>query len=177
MWGEPIGGWSMNQVRNPPTRPLRILVEYCFAGTAVFAIALFAMDAFGWLQWSTESFSIFLTNGGIVIWRDPEIVRGSFYAWEGWHFLAWPVGEPRGPTFWRPEFGVERWVIQLWPVIVVSIGCWLQLLILRWKHVNRVRSARTCDRCGYSLVGNESGVCPECGAVAERLGSVPMESS
>lgn len=30
-------------------------------------------------------------------------------------------------------------------------------------HYVRCRSRRVCVSCGYSLVGNESGMCPECG--------------
>jgi hypothetical protein len=40
-------------------------------------------------------------------------------------------------------------------------------LFTRWQNsLFRRASAAHCDRCGYSLIGNVSGRCPECGAVA-----------
>ncbi len=37
---------------------------------------------------------------------------------------------------------------------------------------DRARTNR-CMLCGYPLKGNESGICPECGSVAESSGSNP----
>lgn len=34
----------------------------------------------------------------------------------------------------------------------------------------RVRRIVACHRCGYDLLGNESGVCPECGRLIEAPG-------
>jgi hypothetical protein len=54
-------------------------------------------------------------------------------------------------------------------LIVVSffaVPCWLM-----YVHVTRpkLRAARgLCRMCGYSLIGNRSGVCPECGTPVAR---------
>ena len=36
-------------------------------------------------------------------------------------------------------------------------------VILRRRRRRRLRAAHVCLQCGYSLTGNVSGVCPECG--------------
>lgn len=48
--------------------------------------------------------------------------------------------------------------------VVVGLGIRMMLGALRWR--DRARNARPdnlCLRCGYSLIGNVSGICPECG--------------
>jgi hypothetical protein len=58
---------------------------------------------------------------------------------------------------------------------VVLVPLWLSWLFLTgitgwiiWK--NRCRLLGHCRHCGYSLTGNTSGVCPECGT---RVSSAP----
>jgi RNA polymerase subunit RPABC4/transcription elongation factor Spt4 len=96
--------------------------------------------------------------------------------------------EPEGPLRWsaRPSFELERnvsfWqkyrfrilpgpmnhppegtdtllVFPLWGLALV-LGAW-PLFSLR--RVFRTRQPGLCSNCGYSLTGNTSGVCPECG--------------
>jgi hypothetical protein len=39
---------------------------------------------------------------------------------------------------------------------------YLALLALRFVRARRIKPGH-CNQCGYSLTGNTSGVCPECG--------------
>ena len=50
-------------------------------------------------------------------------------------------------------------------LLVIALPAWLVFTRVRRK-VKRYTAARDslCVRCGYSLAGNASGVCPECGA-------------
>jgi len=53
--------------------------------------------------------------------------------------------------------------------IVAGLGIRMLLGALRWR--DRARKAppdNLCLHCGYSLIGNVSGICPECG---ERVSS------
>jgi hypothetical protein len=62
-----------------------------------------------------------------------------------------------------------RWWV---PISVLSVtALWLPLGLLRRAAVKRIRSRRhLCPGCGYSLRGNVSGSCPECGAAVGDAG-------
>ncbi len=50
------------------------------------------------------------------------------------------------------------WDVPLWPVIGIQIA-WLCWMLCCKRRID----AEGCAHCGYSLRGNVSGVCPECG--------------
>jgi hypothetical protein len=58
-------------------------------------------------------------------------------------------------------------------MLIFLIPFWL-LPPLMW-YAKRRRTTKTnpdvCIRCGYSLIGNVSGVCPECGTPTGKVGS------
>lgn len=66
------------------------------------------------------------------------------------------------PTYYRSNSGETN----------ISIPYWIPLLLSGGAFVFFHRKARRlpgyCAKCGYSLIGNTSGVCPECGTAAER---------
>jgi len=56
-----------------------------------------------------------------------------------------------------------------WSAIVLGTGLVSWLCVYRFRKRNRLATAaikNLCRKCGYSLAGNVSGVCPECGAPA-----------
>jgi predicted amidophosphoribosyltransferase len=57
--------------------------------------------------------------------------------------MSGPAGLPGG--------GFAAWICGLWPD---GSGC---------EQVERVLGLYRCRKCGYSLIGNTSGICPECG--------------
>lgn len=67
-------------------------------------------------------------------------------------------------VFWRPEL-LPWWVHAFFAVLAALIisSC------RAWLHKGR-RASRTgcCRECGYTLTGNVSGVCPECGTRVAR---------
>ena len=72
----------------------------------------------------------------------------------------------RGAVGWRgmTEFLLSDLLIVAVFVVLVT-AC---IADYRWRHDHRVRKRREkglCTRCGYSLTGNTSGVCPECGTL------------
>src|SRR5262249_25058029 len=69
--------------------------------------------------------------------------------------------------------GSDRWILRcripMWePILVLAGLMWWAAL---WRRRNRQKSQFACARCNYSLTGNVSGVCPECGG---KISAVPM---
>lgn len=62
--------------------------------------------------------------------------------------------------------------VPLWPVVVINAIATLWLAF-NWP----ARRTRECIECGYSLIGNTSGACPECGYVISDLASQKSNSS
>src|SRR6476646_10429731 len=81
-------------------------------------------------------------------------------------------GRPRGLT---PSEDRQRKLNPLLGAIAFATPpfLWAYLIALRLRDwtVRRYRmKSELCTGCGYSLTGNTSGVCPECGAVAGKVG-------
>lgn len=70
--------------------------------------------------------------------------------------------------------GVRPSMLRLIAIFAITtpITFW-QLRRDEWRRLRARRlSSRECLRCGYSLIGNTSGVCPECRtAVAGKVGA------
>ena len=88
-----------------------------------------------------------------------------------------PEPPPRGRFgFYWSTYASEqgRWVEFTLPhwSLVVTFGTLPGWIVLRWcRRVHRT-AAHRCLICGYSLTGNTSGICPECGtAVAGKAGA------
>ncbi len=58
---------------------------------------------------------------------------------------------------------------------VAFTGCGL-IFWSAWK-TRQLGDQPYCEHCGYSLVKNESGVCPECGQVAELMDETAVEDA
>jgi hypothetical protein len=76
--------------------------------------------------------------------------------WEGMVLLALNVTSASPKPVW---------------LIIVALLCGPVLLVLmlvpylRWGEREHRRAAGLCLTCGYALLGNVSGTCPECGAI------------
>jgi hypothetical protein len=59
---------------------------------------------------------------------------------------------------WVLSFSKSEWQI--------GVPLWIPglLFAVSWLLLRKRRVPGTCRKCGYSLLGNTSGVCPECGA-------------
>ena len=107
-------------------------------------------------------------------------VVGRLEYTEKWWFQ--PLQGPRLPFFWRPR--VTKLTFKRpgenapQPVIhsVLLIPLWIPFAIivlptayLFWRDRCRIPSGH-CQKCGYDLTGNVSGVCPECGEKVDVQG-------
>ena len=115
-------------------------------------------------SWSVLCF----TNAGVF-----GIISGTFA-------LIWDLDGPilDRPGRWRSRV-TRSSDIKLglhWPgyrnankLMQVSIPFWLTFgvaaipTIMLWRLDRRIPIPGHCQRCGYNLTGNVSGVCPECG--------------
>ena len=86
---------------------------------------------------------------------------------DGWW---WYSHEETGWS-WRPTVlrDPDGWVLEvpLWiPFLLVSSP----IALLWWRNRRRIPPGH-CQKCGYNLTGNTSGICPECGTpIADRSG-------
>ena len=66
-------------------------------------------------------------------------------------------------------FAVRR---ALPPGALVSVAtfciAWAALSMWMWRRARRLNLQGHCSTCGYNLVGNVSGICPECGERVDR---------
>jgi hypothetical protein len=100
-------------------------------------------------------------------WPRPKCPRDVSLRFPGFtfHHFTWPGEWPTG-TYWT--FAVAL----IYPLILTAIMPTLWLA--RYARTRRRRAAGLCSGCGYSLTGNISGVCPECGKVNE-VGAARLE--
>ncbi|HSZ60130.1 MAG TPA: hypothetical protein VK797_31085 [Tepidisphaeraceae bacterium] len=93
-----------------------------------------------WLQARAEY------EGDLLIWK-----------WGSYHLLD--GGRGMGHEYGRDD-GIVRW-FAMPPWVAAAILAALPTMWIR-KWLSRPR-AGSCQHCGYNLIGNTSGVCPECG--------------
>ena len=76
----------------------------------------------------------------------------------GWLF----VGLAAAGTALLLAFGVLDWRVFILVYGICLLGVWTTAEYLRARQPERY-TGRSCPHCGYSMTGNTSGVCPECG--------------
>lgn len=75
-----------------------------------------------------------------------------------YEFVWWPVTDP--------FVGIIAVFVPLW----IPLGLFLVPTAFLWSRDRRRIPFGHCQKCGYDLTGNVSGVCPECGATAAKKG-------
>ncbi len=102
-----------------------------------------------------------LRDGNVLVYRDgdPPWIGG------GWDAIVASPGVYRYGFFWPIV-----WLRPLPLLSQVHLPCWLPLIVLAiptailWHRDCRRRiPPGHCQKCGYDLTGNESGLCWECG--------------
>ena len=87
----------------------------------------------------------------------PKPLGVEFDDYDPWHGdspFAWP------PVNYIDVFGTGQWSYDIahWPVVLIA---WMTVFLV-WRPRSRSDDSR-CIHCNYSLTGNQSGKCPECG--------------
>ena len=141
-------------------------VAYCVS--ILFAFTLSTERRFVWISPSAQHW-VSLQFGAVQYLHSP---RGSpqflWYYDPGWNVIPYGVDWSR-----RTNFGL---MLRLSPATgsaglrIVTIPLWMPILAfaiptaLTWRaHSLSFRRPGCCRNCGYNLIGNTSGVCPECG--------------
>ncbi len=78
----------------------------------------------------------------------------------------WDQGRSRGLTWWRFDRlrSQDVYAVQV-PVWIPILAIAIPTFILWWR--DRRHPPGHCQRCGYDLTGNVTGVCSECGSKVE----------
>jgi hypothetical protein len=103
------------------------------------------------------TFILSLSWGSVFHFRDRR--TDASLETSTWRVLldpGWPVWMP----YWkRGRLGTRSLVVPLWiPLVLVGIPT-VYLIRLDRRRI----PPGHCQKCGYNLTGNVSGVCPECG--------------
>jgi hypothetical protein len=113
------------------------------------------------LMWRREYFRE--TPHSLIAGADPpafaESGRTSFH----WDLL---------PASWIEHDG--EWPVDvIWPGMIANVLIYFTGFAAPWWFADLRRAIRrrrgACTRCGYSLAGDRTGVCPECGQVAATV--------
>ena len=110
----------------------------------------------------SDSYEIGSTPAGCFVTRYTTPSSDDVSGRERWNFIAFlfeieTVVGSGGPFLRIEGIDVSHWFLTLTFAILPAI--WL----FKWNK-RRKLGPNACSSCGYDLTGNESGVCPECGA-------------
>ena len=83
------------------------------------------------------------------------------------------AARPSHHFYWRPKFRGIQWIPKLnahtYAGYYSFLPMWCPFLIftiptyILWRRDRRHPKGH-CQKCGYDLTGNDSGICPECGS-------------
>ena len=143
-------------------RVARALSLMCLASSVALLIVagisiVFRCDVIREQQW------IEIRAGYVCVSRLPEDI------WTNDLVQLGNSNRQRGITFerQRPHLAKILWPTRSGMAIIVPLGMPIAgtmiAAIALWRFSRRVVRHGCCANCGYSLIGNESGICPECG--------------
>ena len=156
MWGD--------NVRRERSR-LRRLAIWKWAMFGACALLVAAWGASLWLVVRYDYYTasrtwvcVRLAEGNIESYRYTDFRQGPFNPPGGWSI------ERAGEMWWSGNFeDVSFAMIPLWWLLLAAA---LPTIVL-WRR-GRGFPPGHCEKCGYDLTGNVSGVCPECGVEVKQ---------
>jgi len=131
----------------------------------------------GLLTCALLSLAIILTRWGNIAWTS-----GNHWGFFQWGAVAFGYHNRVDDFRWDIEWNISSGPLFLWfeyqPGTPTTASCfiiplWLPLAMIGFPTILAWRRERPlppdhCQKCGYDLTGNVSGVCPECGEDIER---------
>jgi hypothetical protein len=103
-------------------------------------------------------------NGAIL--RQGSWAGITYLQWRGFLGVPWSNARPQSQPMTVECVVVPYvWVALLWIAAPVAD---IALALVRRLRVRDYKAQRRCLACGYSLRGNTSGVCPECGTAVTQ---------
>jgi hypothetical protein len=141
-------------------------VSYRPTASAAFSVPFWRTHSSRGTLWvSHNCFVPFASGGG---WPIIPIEHSPI---PGLHFRTATISGELGPGITTievlHEYGADYWLIVALTLLAPAV--WL---IRRVRHRNTNASER-CRSCRYSLTGNTSGVCPECGTHVSSAPDAP----
>ena len=167
---------------------LRRSLKWVWTSLFALSIAAWMASAGCWLRAAYPPVFVFVAEGGMNVMVNDRVTaikdRLSRASYSPWDPVFWYVGDncavliTRDDCF-RPFGGLpstERTLYDDGIEIYTPMWLWCLLLLaptvwLWWRDRRRV-SPDHCQKCGYDLTGNVSGVCPECGSTIKREGQM-----
>lgn len=164
-----------------PSRTRRILKWAGWTFCAVCLVAWLVSVALP-ISYTGQDFGFALTNGQISYHSASDSPLGQQLGYRlfanktGWKIHKRPTGTGmrflmstvcgfKMPRFQSLDFGdggeiaLRSVSVPLWIPTLLSIT---PMLIVIWRHRHQIPPDH-CQRCGYNLFANTSGICPECG--------------
>lgn len=140
----------------------------------LFALAFVGCDTTNHTGYDYQgaAFRLTLVVGAI----DLQIERAASPA--GWTVIEQPSSRFNGLAYYNPVFTASRVMVPFFHLgavaLLIAIACILPDFLRAQREANR-RWNGQCVGCGYSLRGNTSGVCPECGRRGVALDRHPWK--
>jgi len=88
------------------------------------------------------------------------------------------AARPPRHFYWQPKFRGIQWIpkinVHIYAGYYSFLPMWCPFLsftiptYILWRRDRRHPKGH-CQKCGYDLTGNESGICPECGSKIEIM--------
>lgn len=146
-----------------------ILVASIMMSVSILGLWIWSLEYWLCYQPPTQSrFAFSITEGNISMRTWPDVTSTP---WSIDYFRVYPCPNKdmnRHYGFRWPRYSVFKdwWSanVPLWPPLLLSL-CVTGFILARYR---RRFPAHCCRNCGYSLKGNKSGTCPECGEAVQQ---------
>jgi hypothetical protein len=152
-----------------PMRHQRRLYRHAMLACALLLTIVWVLSGFYYASWYRGECDLWIGQGYVQLRRPAPSAQGFSVARYG-----------PGWGYWLPRFSLtpyaapRRWqcrcLLPLWiPIVLLALPTISAARKRRALRAASVRDDPPCSHCGYSLTGNISGVCPECGTALPSL--------
>jgi len=155
-WGQQVGVWMHDQTGKPVNPRLlsmldgRIPLWMLFVLAASFPSAVWAPRQMRWCMWAGALALPMVAAVRVMIFV-PEL--GAEHQWAiGAHLHT------ESAVVRNFDLVARGWFVPATLVAIPALG-----YLGHWFRRDLRRRKGLCERCGYDLTGNVSGMCPECG--------------